>query len=205
MKENNSLVKIRKRPFKIEWTDEEDKILFSMAELDKRKSWKTISKMLNNKTPSQCFYRFHSKNSMVFKKNWTKEEDKIITEFIKIHGKKWDEVAKMLKYRTPKQIKERYLNKLDDNLVRSKFSNEEDDKIISLYLKHGSKWSFISRFFGGRTPDMIKSRFYSSLHKKILGNEDNTNRSVEYKVNFFCFFKKRYIKFYIFYCFSLLL
>lgn len=175
-KENSKILKLRKRPFKIHWTEEEDRVLFSMAELNKRKSWKSISKMLNNKTPSQCFYRFHAKNSVIIKKNWSKDEDRKINEFIKAYGRKWDELAKILGSRTPKQIKERFLNKLDENLVRSKFASEEDERIISLYLKYGSKWSFISRFFSGRTPDMIKSRFYSSLQKRILcGIEDNNN------------------------------
>lgn len=178
-KENSNLVKIRKRPFKITWTEEEDRILFSMAELDNRKSWKSIAKMLNNKTPSQCFYRFHARISPNIKKNWAKDEDKIIKEFVQENGKKWDELAKILSYRTPKQIKERFTNKLDDSIIRSKFSAEEDEKIISLYLKYGSKWSFISRFFSGRTPDMIKSRFYSSLQKKILYGEEDNNK---YKV-----------------------
>ncbi len=188
-KENSNILKVRKRPFKIHWTEEEDRVLFSMAELDKRKSWKSISKMLNNKTPSQCFYRFHAKNSEIIKKNWTKDEDRIINEFIKAKGRKWDELAKTLGSRTAKQVKERFLNKLDENLVRSKFASEEDERIIALYLKYGSKWSFISRFFSGRTPDMIKSRFYSSLQKRVLcgsqeyKRDNNENADFNSKVN----------------------
>jgi myb proto-oncogene protein len=184
MKENSKIVLVKKRLFKMTWSEEEDRILFSMAELDKKNSWKQISKMLNNKTPSQCFYRFHSKNSLVFKKNWTKDEDKIIKEFIKANGKRWDELVKILSFRTQKQIKERFFNKLDDSLIRSKFSSEEDEKIVSLFLKYGSKWSFMSRFFSGRTPGMIKSRFYSSLQKKIIESENcNKIHFIEDKVN----------------------
>lgn len=177
---NNNVItnKTKKRPFKVNWSEEEDKILCSLAGSDNKKSWKSISILLNNKTPSQCFYRFHSLNSPVLKKNWTTEEDKIIKEFVKTHGKKWDEIAKMLKLRSAKQIKERFLNKLDESLIRSKFTEEEDQRIICFYIKYGSKWSFIAKNFQGRTADMLKSRFYSNLQKRILlGNCQNNNNN----------------------------
>lgn len=177
-KENNNILKIRKRPFKIIWTEEEDRILFSMTNFKKKKSWKTISDMLINKTPSQCFYRFHSKNSIVVNKNWTLEEDIVIKDFVRDHGKKWERLANILNVRTAKQIKDRYKNKLDENLIRSKFSLLEDDKITALFIKYGSKWSYISKFIKGRTPDMIKSRFYSSLQKKIFGDSENFNNEI---------------------------
>ncbi len=192
-----NIIQIRKRPFKIDWSDEEDKILFSLAESDQRKSWKLISKMLNNKTPSQCFYRFHSKNSALEKKNWTRDEDRFIKEFVKQNGKKWEELAKKLNCRSGKQIRDRYLNKLDDNLIRSKFSNEEDEKIINLYLKYGSKWSYISKFFKGRTPDMIKSRFYSSLQKKIMNNLENYHVEIQEKVIIFFYLQQKFYFFII--------
>jgi len=177
-KENNNILKIRKRPFKIIWTEEEDRILFSMTNFKKKKSWKTISDMLINKTPSQFFYRFHSKNSIVVNKNWTLEEDIVIKDFVRDHGKKWERLANILNVRTAKQIKDRYKNKLDENLIRSKFSLLEDDKITALFIKYGSKWSYISKFIKGRTPDMIKSRFYSSLQKKIFGDSENFNNEI---------------------------
>lgn len=171
---NKITLKKRKRPFKVNWTQEEDSILFSLAGSNKKKSWKSISILLNNKTPSQCFYRFHSQSSLVAKKNWTYEEDKIIKEFVKSYGKKWEEIAKLLDFRSAKQIKERFINKLDENLIRSKFTADEDQRIICFYAKYGSKWSFIAKRFLGRTPEMLKSRFYSNLQKRIaFGNCKN--------------------------------
>lgn len=161
-------LRMKKRPFKVNWSEEEDKILISMACSQNKQSWKSISFLLNNKTPSQCFYRFHSLNSSLNKRIWTIEEDKIIKDYIQIYGKNWEEISSLLKMRSPKQIKERYLNKLDQNLIRSKFTEEEDKKIISYYLKFGSKWSFISKNFERRTAEMLKSRFYSNLQKKLI-------------------------------------
>lgn len=167
----------RKRPFKITWTKEEDEILFATVIEAKKNSWKTISKKLNNKTPSQCFYRYHSKNTNLPRRNWTREEDHTISNFVKIKGKNWEELAGMLNSRSSKEVRERYLKRLDESLIRSKFSIDEDNKIVNLYLLHGSKWSFISKFFTGRTADMLKSRFYSSLQKSILKNIERVNNS----------------------------
>lgn len=193
----------KKRPFKVNWSEEEDKILISLANSNNKKSWKSISNLLNNKTPSQCFYRFHLLNSPLGKKNWTAEEDKIIKDFVKEHGKKWDQIASLLSLRSAKQIKERFTNKLDESLNRSKFTEEEDRIIIWFYVRFGSKWSFIAKNFQGRTPDMVKSRFYSNLQKRILlGNFQNNynndkNRKADLtndKVNILCVI----IKFFVF-------
>jgi len=189
MFEQSNELNIKKRQFKVNWTQEEENILFSMASPDKKNSWKSISILLSNKTPSQCFYRFHSSKAPVNKKKWNVEEDKIIKDFVKIHGKKWEEIAKLLNLRSSKQIKQRYINKLDENLIRSKFNEEEDQKIISFFMKYGSKWSFISKSFQGRTPEMLKSRFYSALQKRIIFNNcqnNNNNYQMEFskeKVN----------------------
>jgi len=50
-----------------------------------------------------------------------------------------------------------------------------------MYKKHGTSWSFIAKHFSGRTGDMIKNRFYSSLRKSFnFGN----NRIPRYNDNF---------------------
>ena len=69
--------------------------------------------------------------------------------------------------RTGKQIRDRYLNYLDTNVKKEKFSLEEDKNLRELYLKYGSKWTKISKYIDGRTPEMIKNRFYSFWKSKI--------------------------------------
>ena len=209
MKDLQNFLNSRKRPFKIEWTEEEDNILFSYNNESMKNSWKTISDILKNKTPSQCFYRFHNKNKKSIKKNWTISEDKFIKEYVNIYGKKWDEIAQNLNLRTAKQIKDRYKNKLDDNLTKAKFNSKEDEIILNLFLKFGSKWSLISKELAGRTADMIKGRFYSCLKKKIVRNSEYQNLneydekvnkffsfSFEYLIFLFSIFKKKFFSYF---------
>lgn len=46
--------------------------------------------------------------------------------------------------RTGKQIRERYINKLDPNIKRDKWTAEEDSIIIAKFHEVGAKWSEIS-------------------------------------------------------------
>ena len=77
--------------------------------------------------------------------------------------------------RNGKQIRDRFLNSLDGNLNKNQFSKEEDLKIISLYKIYGNCWVKIEQKLNGRTGDMVKNRFYSSL-KKIINNEKGNNK-----------------------------
>ena len=72
--------------------------------------------------------------------------------------------------RTGKQIRDHYLNSLDENLNKNQFSKEEDLKIISLFKIYGNSWVKIAKKFNGRTGDIVKNRYYSSL-KKIIEND----------------------------------
>jgi len=72
-----------------------------------------------------------------------------------------------MKTRNRKQIRDRYLNYLDPNLNKNKFTKWEDEMIIEQFLLLGKKWSLIAKNFQGKTGDMVKNRFYSSLKKRI--------------------------------------
>jgi len=103
------------------------------------------------------------------KGNWGKEEDQLVLDLVAKFGKNWSLISKYIPSRTGKQIRDRYLNTLDSNINRERFSQEEDKKILELYLQYGTKWSHIAKFFEKRTGDMIKNRFYSTLRKKVHG------------------------------------
>ena len=61
-------------------------------------------------------------------------------------------------YRTGKQIRDRFLNVLDNNLNREKFTFEEDQKIIKLY-KSVKSWCRIAKSLKVRTEIWLKIDF----------------------------------------------
>lgn len=145
------------------WTKEEDEILIYYASLNQEKHWEEIASHFNNKTSLQCFSRYNRIRPGIIRGKWTKEEDDLILQMVKVHGKSWSKIAKLLKSRNGKQIRDRYLNALDPQTKKGKFSKEEDELLIKLYKEHGPKWSKITQFFPDRTTDMIKNRFHSSI------------------------------------------
>lgn len=155
------------------WLKEEDELLLLLAQKYKEKNWIKVSLFFKNKNPAQCRARYKRIRPGIIKGSWSKEEDNSILRLVDKLGKNWSLIAKMVPTRNGKQIRDRFINYLDPEINRKKFTEEEDQKIIKLYIEHGSKWSIISKQFKGRTGDMIKNRFYSCLRRKVHGYENN--------------------------------
>ena len=158
------------------WKKEEDNLLIELATKFNERSWKQISLHFNNKNPAQCRARYKRIRPGIIKGAWSKEEDDTILSLVDLYGKNWSLIAKKVPTRNGKQIRDRFLNYLDPEINRNKFTVEEDEMIIKLYIEYGSKWSTIAKFFSGRTGDMIKNRFYSCLRKKVISNIEKTNK-----------------------------
>jgi len=71
-----------------------------------------------------------------------------------------------MKTRNRKQIRDRYLNYLDPNLNKNKFTKWEDEMIIEQFLKLGKKWSLIAKNFQGKTGDMVKKQILFVTQEK---------------------------------------
>jgi hypothetical protein len=65
---------------------------------------------------------------------WNLEEDSRMLELISIYGKNWSQIAEHLEGRSAKQIRDRFINKLDPNLNRTRWSTEEDEALINMYM-----------------------------------------------------------------------
>ncbi len=171
------------------WSKEEDSELINIVEQNKEKNWKETASHFHNKNPLQCFSRYNRIRPGINKGSWNKEEDSLISSLIKKYGKSWSKISKIIKTRNGKQIRDRYINVLDPNINKNKFTNEEDDLLINLYEKFGPKWSKIHYYFKDRTTDMIKNRFHSTLKKKYEdmknknNNDDNKNININSECN----------------------
>ncbi|KAI4355441.1 hypothetical protein L6164_004216 [Bauhinia variegata] len=100
---------------------------------------------------------------------WTATEDKILTEYIKIHGEgKWRHLPKKagLK-RCGKSCRLRWLNYLRPDIKRGNITDDEQELIIRLHNLLGNRWSLIAGRLPGRTDNEIKNYWNTNIGKKI--------------------------------------
>jgi hypothetical protein len=170
-----SIVKIKNKK---KWTKEEDQLLIELADKFKEKHWKDISLSFHNKNALQCFSRYKRIRPGIIKGSWSKEEDERILKLVSIYGKCWSKISKILITRNGKQIRDRFINVLDPEIKKGKFTEEEDRHLIKLYLCNGPKWATIAKHFRHRTADMIKNRFHSSIKKLIYGGNKTLDKEI---------------------------
>jgi len=168
---NNMIFSIKKIKNQKKWTREEDELLIALAEKYNEKHWKEISKRFVKKNSLQCFSRYKRIRPGIIKGSWKKEEDFKIIELVSKYGKSWSKISKLLGTRNGKQIRDRFINVLDPEIRKGKFTEEEDRKLIALFKQNGPKWATISKYYPNRTADMIKNRFHSSIKKKLSSDE----------------------------------
>lgn len=93
------------------------------------------------------------------KKAFTEKEDQLINFFVNLIGtKKWSSIAKYVNGRTAKQCRDRYMNYLKPGLTNIEWKQEEDDLLLDLYSRYGSKWSIINKYFNNRNQVSLKNR-----------------------------------------------
>ena len=102
------------------------------------------------------------------------KEDKLLIHVMNTHDfQSWEKVAKFIPGRTGRQCRERWVNYLSPDLDSSPWNIIDDTKLLNSVKEYGTKWSFISKFFPGRSYSQIKNRWYSILKWKVSSKNND--------------------------------
>jgi len=146
--------------------------------------WKKIASEINtDKTPMQCRERYQVLKPGRKTGRWTDDEDNMVKYYYTMHPKKWTIIAAYIPGRNGKQVRDRWEDTLDPTLRHDSFSPEEDDELLRLFQKHGTKWKKIAAELPGRSGNHVKNRFNASLkktyEKKKAGTSEDPTKSPE--------------------------
>ncbi|XAR67110.1 hypothetical protein NMG60_11013546 [Bertholletia excelsa] len=114
---------------------------------------------------------------------WTAREDKILSNYISIHGEgKWRDLpARAGLKRCGKSCRLRWLNYLRPDIKRGNITEEEEDLIIRLHKLLGNRWSLIAGRLPGRTDNEIKNFWNTNLSKRVKGRKNKNNQKSKQK------------------------
>ena len=116
---------------------------------------------------------------MSLKRKWSEFEDIQLYELIRIFGtQRWPEIGDLMPGRTGRQCRERWNHRLNPNLVKGNWSEEEDSIILREKDNFGGSWAKLSRLLPGRNDNDIRNRYFALT--RHTSSSDETDENVKY-------------------------
>lgn len=110
---------------------------------------------------------------------WTEEEDLLLATWQKKVGNKWSEVAKQIPGKTGQQCAQRWRHRVNPNIKRDKWDEQEDELLTRLVQQHGNHWATIARHVPGRTDQQCMGRWKRHLDPSIKRDKWNFEEDVK--------------------------
>ncbi|KAM0790626.1 hypothetical protein ACM66B_004488 [Microbotryomycetes sp. NB124-2] len=157
------------------WTDADDaKLRRELEQAQGRLHWTELALKAfptGRHSAQSCIDRWEliSKTKAKYNRGpWMPEEDERLLKLVsQVGAEKWTAIATDMGTRTGKQCRERWHNHLDPTIVKSEWTPEEEQIIIDLYERIGSKWAEMAKHLPGRPDNAIKNHFNAALRGRV--------------------------------------
>ncbi|NXP26844.1 SNPC4 protein, partial [Scytalopus superciliaris] len=155
---------------KKEWSEEEIERLKQTAAKHNYLDWQTIAQELGtNRTPFQCLQKYQVYNKDLKRKEWTKDEDRMLLELVQemrvgshIPYKK---IAYYMEGRDSAQLIYRWTKSVDPSLKKGPWTPEEDAMLLAAVKKYRERdWYKIRTEVPGRSDAQCRDRYLKALH-----------------------------------------
>ncbi|XP_078508261.1 myb-related protein B isoform X2 [Lissotriton helveticus] len=103
------------------------------------------------------------------KARWTPEEDDRLKLLVnKFEQNEWKQIASTFPNRSDQQCQHRWTRVLNPDLVKGPWTKEEDQKVIELVKKYGTKhWTLIAKHLKGRMGKQCRERWHNHLNPEV--------------------------------------
>jgi hypothetical protein len=147
----------------VKWTAEADAKLTEAVQKH-GSSWVQVAVLVPCRTHKQCRHRWmkliETLDPGINTGNWTLEEDATLMDAVTKHGtNSWVVVAALVPRRTIKQCRKRWVDTLDPDINKAKWTAEEDAKLTGAVQKHGNSWVQVAELVPCRTNLQCRRRW----------------------------------------------
>ncbi|CAH2221392.1 snRNA-activating complex subunit 4 isoform X1, partial [Pelobates cultripes] len=173
---------------KKEWKEEEVTKLLEIAATQKYVNWQAITQELGTKrTAFQCLQKYQQLNKDFRRKEFTKEEDDMLTDLVQQmrvgNHIPYRRISYFMEGREPMQLLCRWSKTLNPSLKRGNWSPSEDELLLKAVSKYGEKdWYKIQNEVPGRSDVQCRERYMKGLHadlKKGKWSVEEKNKLLE--------------------------
>uniref|UniRef100_A0A2K6JX78 snRNA-activating protein complex subunit 4 n=1 Tax=Rhinopithecus bieti TaxID=61621 RepID=A0A2K6JX78_RHIBE len=155
---------------KQEWSGEEVEQLQAIAAAHGHLEWQKIAEELGtSRSAFQCLQKFQQRNKALKRKEWTEEEDRMLTQLVQEMRVgshiPYRRIVYYMEGRDSMQLIYRWTKSLDPGLKKGNWAPEEDAKLLQAVAKYGEQdWFKIREEVPGRSDAQCRDRYLRRLH-----------------------------------------
>ncbi|GAB1286103.1 snRNA-activating protein complex subunit 4 [Apodemus speciosus] len=155
---------------KQEWSTEEVERLKAIATAHGHLEWHLVAEELGtSRSAFQCLQKFQQYNKALKRKEWTEEEDHMLTQLVQEmrvgNHIPYRRIVYFMEGRDSMQLIYRWTKSLDPSLKRGFWAPEEDAKLLQAVAKYGAQdWFKIREEVPGRSDAQCRDRYIRRLH-----------------------------------------